>query len=152
MFGHLPELVIVMIIGLIVFGPEKLPEVAGNVGKVVREFKTAVSDVMNPQDARKPDDFSAYYYESMARSGESIPPAPGDTELTGVWPGVAGTEHVEMAMGQPEDEEMPSEFSDFSEHADLSEPDYFSFHQPDAAHDASLPHDEPTEAPPPRPA
>lgn len=98
MFGHLPELVIIVVIGLIVFGPEKLPEVAANAGRMMREVRQAMDTALNPDEHEEPDDFSAYYYESLARSGEVVPPAPDDPDLTGMWPGVAGTEGVEMAM------------------------------------------------------
>ncbi len=74
-FGHFPELVIVIVIALIVFGPEKLPETAANVGKMVREFRSVVDTAMNPIEQEIPDDFSSYYYESLARAGEEVPDA-----------------------------------------------------------------------------
>jgi sec-independent protein translocase protein TatB len=71
MFGHFPELVIVLVIALIVFGPERLPEFAANLGKMVREVRETMEAAMNPEeDYAVPEDFSTYYYESMARSGE----------------------------------------------------------------------------------
>lgn len=73
MFGHMGELLIVLGIGLIVFGPEKLPEVAATAGKMVREFREMMDTALNPQDTEVPDDFSTYYYESLARSGEEVP-------------------------------------------------------------------------------
>ena len=42
MFGiGIPELVLILIVGLIVFGPGKLPEVGRALGKGLREFKKA---------------------------------------------------------------------------------------------------------------
>ena len=71
MFGHLPELLIVLVIGLIVFGPERLPEVAHNAGKMIRDLRDALDTAMNPHDTAMPDDFETYYHEAMARSGET---------------------------------------------------------------------------------
>ena len=39
----LPEILIVLIIALVVFGPKKLPELGQSIGKGFREFKGAVS-------------------------------------------------------------------------------------------------------------
>jgi len=48
MFGiGVPELILILIIGLVVFGPGKLPEVGRAVGKSIREFKKATSSVMD---------------------------------------------------------------------------------------------------------
>ena len=42
MFGlGVPELVIILIIGLVIFGPGKLPDVGKALGKSIREFKSA---------------------------------------------------------------------------------------------------------------
>ena len=44
MFGiGIPELVVILIVGLIIFGPGKLPEVGRAVGKGLREFRKASS-------------------------------------------------------------------------------------------------------------
>lgn len=75
MFGHLPELLIVLVVALVVFGPEKLPEVAANVGKTMRDMRKTFEEAMNPEDHRVPDDFETYYHESMERSGEDVPVA-----------------------------------------------------------------------------
>jgi sec-independent protein translocase protein TatA len=40
-----PELIIILIIALIVLGPGKLPDVASSLGKGLREFRKAASDV-----------------------------------------------------------------------------------------------------------
>jgi TatA/E family protein of Tat protein translocase len=49
MFSNLgfSELLIVGLIALLLFGPDKLPEVLRTFGKGMREFRKAVSDVEN---------------------------------------------------------------------------------------------------------
>ena len=46
MFGlGLPELLLILVIGLVFFGPGKLPDMGKAIGKSMREFKTALNDV-----------------------------------------------------------------------------------------------------------
>lgn len=49
MFGSIgvPELIVIFIIALLIFGPKKLPEVGKSVGKAIREFKKASDELRN---------------------------------------------------------------------------------------------------------
>lgn len=85
MFGHMPELIIILVLALIVFGPEKLPEVASSVGKAMREVRTALDTAMHPEDQEVPEDFSTYYYESLARAGEDGPEEAPESEDEEPW-------------------------------------------------------------------
>jgi sec-independent protein translocase protein TatB len=46
MFGTLggPELFLILVIALIVFGPRKLPEIGKNLGRMIGEFRRASND------------------------------------------------------------------------------------------------------------
>lgn len=55
MFGiGIPEFILILVVGLIVFGPSKLPEIGRAVGKGMREFRRASSAFQNILNA--PDD------------------------------------------------------------------------------------------------
>lgn len=47
MFGSigLPELIVIFVIALLIFGPKKLPEVGKSVGRAIREFKKASDEL-----------------------------------------------------------------------------------------------------------
>jgi sec-independent protein translocase protein TatA len=47
MFGSIgmPELIIIMVIALIIFGPRKLPELGRSLGKSINEFKKASNEL-----------------------------------------------------------------------------------------------------------
>ncbi len=46
MFGiGLPELVVIMVVALVVFGPRRLPEVGAALGKSIRDFKKSFDGV-----------------------------------------------------------------------------------------------------------
>ncbi|HEV7425028.1 MAG TPA: Sec-independent protein translocase protein TatB [Thermoanaerobaculia bacterium] len=49
MFGSLgiPELILIFIVALIVFGPKRLPEIGKTLGKAMGEFKKATDDFKN---------------------------------------------------------------------------------------------------------
>lgn len=46
----MPELILILAIALIVIGPKKLPEVATYLGRAMREFKKATSDIRDAFD------------------------------------------------------------------------------------------------------
>jgi TatA/E family protein of Tat protein translocase len=49
MFGSLgiPELLLIFVVALIVFGPKRLPEIGRTLGKALGEFKKATDDLKN---------------------------------------------------------------------------------------------------------
>jgi sec-independent protein translocase protein TatA len=51
MFGGLgmPELIIILVIILIIFGAGKLPQIGEGMGKAIRNFKKATSDKENQE-------------------------------------------------------------------------------------------------------
>ncbi len=65
LFGiGLPELLLILLIALIVLGPDKLPEVASQLGKAVREFQ-AISK-----------GFTEEYYKELQSAAEQKPVSP----------------------------------------------------------------------------
>jgi len=55
----LPELLIIVVIALVFFGPGKLPELGSAMGKAIRGFKKSMSDpdnktVKDPEKTGKP--------------------------------------------------------------------------------------------------
>jgi sec-independent protein translocase protein TatA len=58
MFGlGMPELIIIMVIVLLIFGAGKLPEIGGAIGKAIKGFKKSVSEPdeidITPKDEKK---------------------------------------------------------------------------------------------------
>ncbi len=57
MFGFgMPELILVLIIMLVVFGPGKLPQLGASLGGAIRSFKKGVNEeptLINPKEDEK---------------------------------------------------------------------------------------------------
>ncbi|BDI19068.1 Sec-independent protein translocase protein TatA [Nostoc cf. commune SO-36] len=43
----LPEMGVIMVVALLIFGPKKLPEIGRSVGKTIRSFQEASKDFQN---------------------------------------------------------------------------------------------------------
>ncbi len=50
--GHLPELIIILLIGLLILGPGKLPQVGAAFGKTIKEFRKGTNDELE-EDAKE---------------------------------------------------------------------------------------------------
>ncbi len=59
MFGlGVPELMVILVIALVIFGPSKLPQIGSGLGKAIRDFKKGVTggeDEETCKDAKKED-------------------------------------------------------------------------------------------------
>ena len=57
MFGlGIPELMIVLVIGVVLFGSSKLPQLASGLGRAIRDFRKEVTGNHNSADESKKDE------------------------------------------------------------------------------------------------
>ncbi|MBA4419514.1 MAG: twin-arginine translocase TatA/TatE family subunit [Syntrophus sp. (in: bacteria)] len=57
MFGlGMPELIIILVIVILVFGAGKLPEIGGAVGKAIKGFKKSINEPNEKDEAQTKDD------------------------------------------------------------------------------------------------
>lgn len=52
----IPSLILILVVALIIFGPNKLPELGQAVGKTLREFKLSTQGIMGDDDKHTSDD------------------------------------------------------------------------------------------------
>lgn len=85
MFGSLgvPELALIFVIILIVFGPRRIPEIGRTLGKALGEFRKATDDLKNTierevrlEELKKITPSIVTPFESISRSEPSGPAAP----------------------------------------------------------------------------
>jgi sec-independent protein translocase protein TatA len=71
MFGSIgmPELIIIFVIALIIFGPRKLPELGRSLGKSLAEFKRASNELKSTLEEE------IRIEEQQQRSAETVKPA-----------------------------------------------------------------------------
>lgn len=47
---HGLDLVVILVIALLIFGPKKLPEMGSAIGKSIKEFKKGMNEITNPKE------------------------------------------------------------------------------------------------------
>ncbi len=53
MFGlHMPELIIILVVALLIFGPKKLPEMGSSIGKSIKEFRKGMNEISHPKEEK----------------------------------------------------------------------------------------------------
>jgi len=77
MFGTLggPELILIFIVGLVVFGPRKLPEIGKSLGKMMGEFRRASADFQRTVEDEVETERLRKDIASAELSGSSAPAA-----------------------------------------------------------------------------
>lgn len=100
----LPEMMLVMLIALIVFGPGKLPEIAGMIGKAMREFRRASSE-LTEELTREVEFKKEHERRSLQEpSAESVVSFPAQTQVYSQEPAAVSSEQL---LGAPQDGAKP---------------------------------------------
>ena len=51
---HGLDLIVILVIALLIFGPKKLPEMGSAIGKSIKEFKKGMKEGADPEDEEAP--------------------------------------------------------------------------------------------------
>jgi TatA/E family protein of Tat protein translocase len=84
-----PELMVLLVIALIVFGPKKLPEMGRTIGRSLREFRRASAEIRNelrfedePPRVPSPGSRNREASHTPPETAETSEPPPGDTPIS----------------------------------------------------------------------
>ncbi|HLI70650.1 MAG TPA: twin-arginine translocase TatA/TatE family subunit [Ktedonobacteraceae bacterium] len=81
MFGgfHAWDLIIVLVIALLIFGPKKLPEMGSAIGKSIKEFRKGMNELSNPDIPRKSELSAPKEMHSETSTFSASKDTPGET-------------------------------------------------------------------------
>jgi sec-independent protein translocase protein TatB len=108
----IPHLIVIFVVALVIFGPEKLPELARNMGKLMAEFRRATTDLRGTfethlrdlereaNDRRIDSVRPAASAPAAAANGPQITAAPGTVAASAPHEAAAATA-TPAAAGQP---------------------------------------------------
>ena len=97
MFGSIgmPELIIILVIALIIFGPRKLPELGRSLGRSINEFKKASNELRSTLE----EEITAEDQKERARAAAAAAPIPPAATPSPVDPTVSRTPAAAPAPG-----------------------------------------------------
>lgn len=105
----IPHLIIIFVVALVVFGPEKLPELARTLGKVMGEFRRATGDLRSTFEGHLRDlEREADQRHTTAGTTNTIAPPPATlTESEAASPVMTPTEGT-VAARPPHESVVPA--------------------------------------------
>ena len=74
----LPEIIIVLVIALIIFGPKRLPELGNSLGRGIKEFRGSVSGENKDDDDSDEDSVASKKAELEASGGGTTETVDGE--------------------------------------------------------------------------
>lgn len=107
MFGiGVPELILILAVGLIVFGPGKLPEMGRMLGKGIREFRKASNALTQAINTPEPPPAPVQAQPAAQQPAQPVPtaeerPAPATTESAATAVAAHRAQQEENSVEQP---------------------------------------------------
>jgi TatA/E family protein of Tat protein translocase len=50
---HWPELIIILVVALLIFGPKRLPEMGSSIGNSIKEFRKGMAEFSQPKEDKE---------------------------------------------------------------------------------------------------
>lgn len=63
---HGLDLIVILVVALLIFGPKRLPEMGSAIGKSIKEFRKGMNELTSPKDEPK-EEPKAPSYEELER-------------------------------------------------------------------------------------
>ena len=85
MFGSLgfPELVLIFLVALIIFGPRKLPDIGRSIGKAMGEFKRATNDLKSSiEDEVRAEEIKTIQAQRLDAPAPALPATPAEPTVS----------------------------------------------------------------------
>jgi TatA/E family protein of Tat protein translocase len=106
----IPHLIVIFVVALVVFGPEKLPELARNFGKVMSEFRRATTDLRTTfeghmRDLEREADTRRIAAVPSTNNAQPTVPSPGEpaVQAAAAGPQPVPSEPARAVPSQPSD-------------------------------------------------
>ena len=102
----IPHLIVIFVVALVVFGPEKLPELARNFGKVMAEFRRATGDLRTTFEGHMRDlerEADTRRIAAVPPSASAAAPATPATQSAATGPQPVPSEPARAVPSQPSD-------------------------------------------------
>jgi sec-independent protein translocase protein TatA len=74
---HWPELIALLVVALIIFGPKRLPEIGGALGKGIKEFRKSTTEIEEQVTGKGPAEIPPTHSADVR-----VPEKPVDTTST----------------------------------------------------------------------
>jgi len=111
MFGlGVPEMIFILLLALLIFGPKKLPEIGRTLGKGMSEFRKASNELTRSINAELSLDEDPTPAQPMRRTAPASPQIPQDTQPRAASPLIAAVPAPpapEAAPAEPVQTEAP---------------------------------------------
>jgi sec-independent protein translocase protein TatA len=96
----LPEMALIMVVALLIFGPKKLPEIGRSMGKAIRSFQDA-SKEFEDEFKREAEQIETAVKTTAEIEPKQINPAPNEAENIAQNPLAAETESQAVTTSEP---------------------------------------------------
>lgn len=107
MFERLPEIIVLCVVGLLVFGPKRVIEMGGALGKAWREFRESTKDLSWSALLAGDEQPNTQHYSSVTEpaappAAAIIPPQPVEAATSDGAHGAASTSNVVEGSIEPQ--------------------------------------------------